>query len=92
MSNKLFQTVIHQMKDAIDKTFGVMDANNTIIACSELGRIGEQMDVSCVPVAEGFTDGGYTFKPVIASILRTPAATAPSLIILNKPISLTFGT
>lgn len=55
------------MKDAIDKTFGVMDANNTIIACSELGRIGEQLDVSSVPVAEGFVDGGYTFKPVISA-------------------------
>ena len=67
MSNRLFQTVIHQMKDAIDKTFGVMDANNTIIACSELGRIGEQLDISVTPVAEGFTDGGYTFKPVVSS-------------------------
>ena len=67
MSNRLFQTVIHQMKDAIDKTFGVMDADNTIIACSELGRIGEQLDISVTPVAEGFTDGGYTFKPVVSS-------------------------
>ena len=67
MSNRLFQTVIHQMKDAIDKAFGVMDANNTIIACSELGRIGEQLDVSATPIAEGFVDGGYTFKPVVSS-------------------------
>ncbi len=67
MSNRLFQTVIHQMKDAIDKTFGVMDANNTIIACSELGRIGEKLDVSVVPVAEEFTDSGYTFKPVVSA-------------------------
>ena len=67
MSNRLFQAVIHQMKDAIDKTFGVMDANNIIIACSELGRIGEQLDVAVMPVAEGYTDGGYTFKPVVSS-------------------------
>ena len=67
MSNRLFQSVIHQMKDVIDKTFGVMDANNTIIACSELGRIGEQLDVSVIPVADEFTDGGYTFKPVVSS-------------------------
>ena len=67
MSNRLFQAVIHQMKDAIDKTFGVMDANNTIIACSELGRIGEQLDVAVLPVAEGYTDGGYTFKPVVSA-------------------------
>ena len=67
MSNRLFQTVIHQMKTAIDKTFGVIDADNTIIACSELGRIGEQIDISVPHVAEGFTDGGYTFKPVVFS-------------------------
>ena len=67
MPNRLFHTVIHQMKDAVDKTFGVMDANNTIVACSELGRVGEQLDVSIIPIAEGYTDGGYTFKPIISS-------------------------
>ena len=67
MPNPLFHTVIHQMKDAVDKTFGVMDANNTIVACSELGRVGEQLDVSIIPIAEGYTDGGYTFKPIISS-------------------------
>lgn len=67
MSNRLFHTVIHQMKDAIDKTFGVMDANNTIIACSELGRVGEQLEILETPVAEGFTDGGYTFKPIVSA-------------------------
>ena len=67
MPNRLFHSVINQMKDAIDKTFGVMDANNTIIACSELSRVGEQLDVSVIPVTEGFSDGGYTFKPIISS-------------------------
>ncbi len=67
MSNRLFQAVIHQMKDAIDKTFGVIDVNNTIISCSELGRIGEQLNVSVMPVAEGYTDNGYTFKPVVSA-------------------------
>lgn len=32
------------MKDAIDRTFGVIDENFTVIACSELGRIGENVD------------------------------------------------
>ena len=67
MPNRLFHTVIHQMKDTIDRTFGVMDASNTIIACSDLSRVGEQLDVSVVPVAEGFTDGGYTFKPIVSA-------------------------
>lgn len=42
MSNRLFQGVIHQMRDAIDRTVGVIDESGTIISCSELERIGEQ--------------------------------------------------
>ena len=45
MSNRLFQGVIHQMKDAIDRTFGVVDENFSIIASSELGKIGEAFQV-----------------------------------------------
>ena len=41
MSNRLFQGVIHQMKDTIDRTIGVIDESSVIIACSELGRVGE---------------------------------------------------
>ncbi len=41
MSNKLFQGVIHQMKDAIDRVIGVIDENGVIISCSELVKIGE---------------------------------------------------
>ena len=62
MSNRLFQGVIHQMKDAIDKTFGVIDQSQTIIACSELGRIGEQVSILPYNSSELFTSGGYTFK------------------------------
>ena len=41
MSNRLFQTVIHQMKDVIGRTLGVVDENGIVIACSELSKIGE---------------------------------------------------
>ena len=41
MSNRLFQNVIHQMKDVIGRNIGVIDDNGIIIAASELGRIGE---------------------------------------------------
>lgn len=67
MSNRLFQSVIHQLSDVIDKTFGVLDSNFTVIACNELGRIGEQMEVSAVAGAESYTCGGCTFRPVISS-------------------------
>ena len=44
MSNRLFQTVIHQMRQSIDRTIGVVDESSVIIACSELGKIGEVIE------------------------------------------------
>jgi len=65
MSNRLFQGVIHQMRDAIDRTIGVIDETSVIIACSELGRIGEVNDsiTADTLVAPGtFVVNGYTYK------------------------------
>ena len=39
MSNRLFQGIIHQMRDAVDRVIGVIDDNGVIIACSELVKI-----------------------------------------------------
>ena len=36
MSNRLFQGVIYQMKDAIDRVIGVVDENGVVVSCSEL--------------------------------------------------------
>lgn len=65
MSNRLFQGVIHQMRDSIDRTIGVIDENAAIIACSELGKIGENADgvtgedfTSQIP----FVVGQYAYK------------------------------
>lgn len=41
MSNRLFQGIVHQLTDSIDRTIGVIDESGTIISCSELGKIGE---------------------------------------------------
>ncbi|MCD7827997.1 MAG: helix-turn-helix domain-containing protein [Clostridiales bacterium] len=48
MSNRLFQSIIHQMKDSVDRTIGVVDETGTIIASSELSRIGEIIDSSVI--------------------------------------------
>lgn len=65
MSNRLFQGVIHQMRDSIDRTIGVVDESSVVIACSELGKIGELVEgitqddfSSQVP----FVVGGCTYK------------------------------
>ena len=70
MSNRLFQSVIHQMKDAIDRVIGVIDENNVIIACSELVKIGEVMQgvrEEMIYSAEMATVGGYTYRSVASA-------------------------
>ena len=52
VSNRLFQGIIHQMKDAIDRTIGIIDETSSVIACSELGRIGEPSGVEFAEVVE----------------------------------------
>ena len=41
MSNRLYQTIIHQMRDVVGRTIGVIDENGIIIASSESNRVGE---------------------------------------------------
>lgn len=50
MSNRLFQGLIHQMRDAIDRTVGVMDKTGSIISCSDLERIGEEISADVFDV------------------------------------------
>lgn len=65
MSNRLFQGVVHQMRDAIDRTIGVVDESLQVIACSDLGRIGETFSgitTDLFTTAEPQFREGYTFQ------------------------------
>ena len=67
MSNRLFQGVIHQMKDAIDRVIGVIDENGSIIACSELVHVGEIKQGIRDELAysgETFVRDGYTYRAI----------------------------
>ena len=45
MSSRIFQNVIiHQMKDAVDRTIGVVDEQGFVVASSELAMIGSRLD------------------------------------------------
>lgn len=44
MSNRLFQGIIHQMRETIDRTIGVIDESATVIACSNLTKIGDTFE------------------------------------------------
>ena len=45
MSGRIFQNVVLQFKDTTDRTVGVIDAEGTVIACSELTGIGKKWDL-----------------------------------------------
>ncbi len=67
MSNRLFQGIIHQMKDAVDRVIGVVDENGVVISCSDLAKIGgtrqgvrDEITYSSEPA----TSGGYTYKAI----------------------------
>ena len=67
MSNRLFQGIIHQMKDAIDRVIGVIDENGVVISCSELVKIGEirqGIRDEMVYASEGIVTGGFTYRSV----------------------------
>jgi len=67
MSNRLFQGIIHQMRDAVDRVIGVLDDNGVIIACSELVKIGEMRQGvrdELSYASDSITSGGYTYRPI----------------------------
>ena len=71
MSSRIFQNVIIQMKDAIDRTIGVVDDQGFIIACSELSMIGSRLDEFHVYEMEASEQpvsiGSRTFCPLLSN-------------------------
>ncbi|MGN1114194.1 MAG: PucR family transcriptional regulator [Oscillospiraceae bacterium] len=66
MSNRLFQGVVHQMRDAIDCVIGVIDESATIVACSELAQVGTTNEFISLDLNDShdiFVRDGYTYKP-----------------------------
>jgi len=66
MSNRLFQGVVHQMRDTIDRTIGVVDDSGVAIACSDLtfcGEVCENVSAEQICGSEPFVAAGYSYKP-----------------------------
>ena len=69
MSNRLFQSMVLQLKESTDRMIGVIDMEGTVIACSDLPSIGERMPVA-LPALNGERDAiivvdGKTFKSLV---------------------------
>ncbi len=67
MSNKLFQSMIYQMKDTTDRMIGVVDDSGTVVACSQLSHIGEIRPEITDEIAYTFDTvviNGFTYKSI----------------------------
>ena len=67
MSNRLFQGIIQQMKEAIDRVIGIVDENGIVIAASELSGIGETRQgvrEELSYAGEMIRYEGYTYRPI----------------------------
>ena len=67
MSGRVFQSTILQMKDVSDRIIGIIDGSGSIVACSELGLIGEKKESILPVISKNINDpvvkeGGYTYK------------------------------
>ena len=64
MANRVFQNVVYQMKNAIDRVVGVVDETGTVIACSELGQIGEMREgfaANRLTAGDAFVQDGFAY-------------------------------
>lgn len=58
---------MHQMRETIDRTIGVVDETAAVISCSEPQRIGEVNEYLLPDLSENgdlFVRDGYTYKPL----------------------------
>ncbi|MDO4565933.1 MAG: PucR family transcriptional regulator, partial [Oscillospiraceae bacterium] len=64
MSNRLFQGIVYQMKDAVDRTVGVADETGTVVACSDLSQIGLVKSglPAEIPSGGALHSEGYTYQ------------------------------
>lgn len=71
MPNRLFQGVVHQMRDAVGRMVGVIDEGGVTIACSELGKVGEVNENITVDAMLGsivFTSNGCTYQALSGKV------------------------
>ena len=71
MSNSVFQSVIIQLKEISDRTFGVMDTEGCVVSCTDMSMLGERWPDAALKVSSA-SDGMLTynqkcFKAIVGS-------------------------
>lgn len=71
MSNRIFQSVIVQLKDATERTLGVIDSEGSIVSCSDTSLLGEKWPDAALKVGSSFdnliTFDRYTYKAIVGN-------------------------
>ena len=63
MSGRIFQNVVLQIKEATDRVVGVIDAEGSVISCSDLGLIGRKWPEYVEPINRAVISvDGRTFR------------------------------
>ena len=60
MSNSVFQSVIIQLRDISDRTFGVIDTEGCVVSCTDMTLLGERWPDAALKVGNA-SDGVVTF-------------------------------
>ncbi len=71
MSNSVFQSVIVQLKSAVDRTLGVIDTDGCVISCTDAGLLGERWPDAALRVVgtadSTITFGQKTFRAIVSN-------------------------
>ena len=71
MANSVFQSVIVQLKDATDRTFGVVDTDGYVVSCTDPLLLGERWPDAVLKISgsdqQVVTFGQKTFRPIMSS-------------------------
>ena len=71
MSNSVFQSVMIQLKDASDRTFGVIDADGCVVSCTDTSFLGERWPEVILKITgsqeSAVTFGQKTFRAMMSN-------------------------
>ena len=71
MSNSVFQSVIVQLKEISDRTFGVIDTEGCVVSCTDVSLLGERWADAALKVGSSsesvVTFGQKSFKAIVGN-------------------------
>ncbi|MDO5400728.1 MAG: helix-turn-helix domain-containing protein [Eubacteriales bacterium] len=71
MSNSVFQSVIVQLRDISDRTFGVIDTTGCVVSCTDMSLLGERWADAALKVGNAFDGvavfGQKSFKAIVGN-------------------------